>query len=408
MSRLLAPVAFLLAIASAAPAGAQPAPWEAERLTAGWVFTPAGVFGTMWDSNATLQNEDSPQVSTLVGTLSPRGEINYNGRRTFFNAGYAGTLQAFRQVSELNRYEQRTRAELRHQLSRRAEWRASANLTAAPTTDQLTITPGAIPFLEVGARTFEAGTGVTTRLAARTTLDGSYTFSDVRFDDDENTGAALYGLSGGYAHNPAFVLTYDLTNRLSVGGAWDYVHGRIQAAVQPFDVHTVLGQAGYQLHQYTKVTGAGGISHIREPFRSQASSGLALRGGLEQQIRRATILTVQYARHYVPSYHAFGGVDPTHSFTAGARVNALQNRLGVSGSVSYGRSESILAPGDPLGSAFELEATSIGASVAYQFVRWLRGEVFWNGLLQRTNVQGNMDRSRIGVQFVTLRPVRMD
>src|SRR3954471_13052354 len=108
-------VAFVATLLCAHGTSAQPAPWAPERLTPGWVFTPSAVLGVLHDSNVTLRAVNEPITAEVVALVNPRGEIDFNGRRTHFNAGYSGALEAYRELSELNRYEQKGRLELRHQ-----------------------------------------------------------------------------------------------------------------------------------------------------------------------------------------------------------------------------------------------------------------------------------------------------
>ena len=109
---------FVLA-ATAGAASAQPAPWAPERLSAGWVFTPSMVVGALWDSNVTVRSAGDPHVAEWIGLLNPRGELDFNGRHTHLNLGYSGALNAYRDLPELDRYEQRSRFEVRHTISPR-------------------------------------------------------------------------------------------------------------------------------------------------------------------------------------------------------------------------------------------------------------------------------------------------
>src|SRR5919107_3705565 len=84
-------------------ADAQTAPWAGERLTPGWVFTPGVVLGGLWDSNVTVASAGNPHLREWVGLVNPRGELDFNGRRTHMNAGYSGALEAYRRFSELQR-----------------------------------------------------------------------------------------------------------------------------------------------------------------------------------------------------------------------------------------------------------------------------------------------------------------
>src|SRR5918994_1341079 len=135
MRRVL--IAVVLCVVAAAPAAAQPAPWQPERITAGWVFTPAISFGGMWDSNPAVRNSVNEITSELVGLVNPRGEIDFNGRRAKFSAGYSGSLQTYRELEALNRYDQRGRVLARYQMTPRLQFSARQQLTITPSTEEL-------------------------------------------------------------------------------------------------------------------------------------------------------------------------------------------------------------------------------------------------------------------------------
>ena len=137
MRKSVMTLAMVAVMLMARVVNAQPAPWEPERLTPGWVFTPSIVFGGLHDSNVTLRAVNEPIRSEWVGLLNPRGEIDFNGRRTHMNAGYSGSLEAYRQFSELNRYEQVGRFELRQTAAEHLQLFAHAGYSKVPTTDRL-------------------------------------------------------------------------------------------------------------------------------------------------------------------------------------------------------------------------------------------------------------------------------
>src|SRR4051812_48099218 len=144
-------VAFVATLLSAHGTSAQPAPWAPERLTAGWVFTPSAVLGVLHDSNVTLRAVNEPINAENVALVNPRGEIDFNGRRTHFNIGYSGALEAYQQFSELNRYEQHGRLELRQQALRHLQLFSTAGYSSVPTTDRLELGAGVLPFIGIGS-----------------------------------------------------------------------------------------------------------------------------------------------------------------------------------------------------------------------------------------------------------------
>src|SRR5687767_10378750 len=96
MSRIL--IALCVLGLTSSPAAAQSAPFSREvRSTAGWVFTPGGSLGGVWDSG--IQTDSNPVVEALfqkwVLSANPRAELDFNGRRTRFNLGYSGAYERY-------------------------------------------------------------------------------------------------------------------------------------------------------------------------------------------------------------------------------------------------------------------------------------------------------------------------
>ena len=54
-----------------------------------------------------------------------------------------------------------------------------------------------------------------------------------------------------------------------------------------------------------------------------------------------------------------------------------------------------------------LDSMVASATLGINAARWLRTEVFYTGTFQDSSARGEYNRSRIGVQFVTFKPVRI-
>src|SRR5687767_5724129 len=163
---------------------AQSAPWAPERLTPGWVFTPSAVVGVLHDSNVTLRAVNEPIRSEAVGLINPRGEIDFNGPRTHMNIGYSGAFEAYRELSELNRYEQKGRFDLRYQTGPRLQLRSQASVARVPTTDRLDFGAGVLPFIGIGSDSADVSGGFTLKSSPRTSIEGGISLQWVRFDRD--------------------------------------------------------------------------------------------------------------------------------------------------------------------------------------------------------------------------------
>jgi predicted porin len=355
----------------------------------------------MWDTNVTLVNAGNPQVQEWVGLVNPRGELLFIGRHTRFNAGYSGALEAYRTLDALNRFEQRSRGSLQHQFSPRLQLDASASYSVSPTTDRLEI--GTLPFVDIGSRTADAGGSMRLAASPRTSIEAEYRFQRMRFDRDEEQRAAFAFLNGGHAHSPAARVLYAVSRRVSVGGEWQYRHATLEGFDSSFGVQNVLGNASYQVGPATSVSGAVGGSRVEVHTTGATTWGPSVRAGLEHQVRRVAI-TARYFRSFVPSF-SFGGLTGNQQFSAGVRAPlSAGGRLLAGGSTTFSRT----SPVEELGVGFQVDSLSIQGTVAYQFAPWLRTEGFVTSTHQTSTARGNVDRLRIGIQFVTSKPVRIE
>ncbi len=398
MKRSLIAAAAMLALAGSA--AAQPAPWAPERTTAGWTFTPAAGLGLLWDTNVTLVNEGNPKLREWVALVNPRGELQFNGRRTRFNAGYSGALEAYREFSELNRFEQRSRASLRHQFSARTQMDASASYSVSPTTDRLEI--GTLPFVDIGTRSADAGGFLKMVLSPRTSVETEYRFQHLRFDREaDDPRFAL--LQSGHSHSPAVRLTRTLSPRLGVGGEWQYRYSRLEGFDTAFAVQNLLGTASYQVGPSTSISAAFGGSRLQVMSTDASRWGPSIRAGIEHQVQRVS-MSARYARAFAPSF-AFGGLTGSQLFSASVRTPlSAGGRLGAGAGTTFSRS----TPVEELGVGFQLDSLTIQGTVDYQISRWLRSEGFVTSSHQTSNAGGNVDRLRVGIQFITSKPLRIE
>jgi hypothetical protein len=397
MQRMLLALGAVLITGSA---WAQPAPWQPERTTAGWTFTPGVVLGTAWDSNVTVQTKGNPVRSEWVALVNPRGEVDYNGARTRFNLGYSGSLEAYRRFDELNRYEQRGRIELRHRASERLAAYARGGVMLSPTTDRLELAGAAVPFVDIGSKLITATSGITLDAGPRTHLEISYRFQDVRFDETDED--AFRFLQGGYSHAPMATVMFDVTRRLSLGAGWQYERARIDEGRQTFDLQTGAAELAYRIAEFTTVRVGGGISYLQATNGNLSTTGPAVHGGIQHNRGRATF-NARFERSFTPSY-TFGGITTNQSVSASARVAFAANRAYVLGGVTHGRTD----PVEEIGLGFRTDSIWFNGALGVSLTRWLRAEAFYSGSHQTSTARGNIDRTRVGVQFVTFKPVRID
>lgn len=386
----------------AAPAFAQPAPWQPERLSAGWTFTPGFVFGTMWDTNVAVQNRGNPQIHGGSALLNPRGELDFNGPRTHFNTGYSGAFEQYRTLDALNRYDQRARLDVQQRQSERLQFNSTASYTSMPTTDRLDVGNGTLPFVDIGSQVFDAGGGFKLALARRTSLEGQYRYEDIVFDRSQTSINPFQFLFSGHSHSSGARLMQQLSSRLSVGGEFQYQHADIGGGSQTIDIESSTAEASYKLSNTTTLTGGGGISYLRVSQTALSATGPAFHGGIEHHAGQVT-LSASYQRAFVPAF-GLGGLTANQYVSANAYLPFASGRYYVSGGVSYSRTSPVQA----LGVGYRLDSTWTDAAAGYQVARWLRAEGFLAVTHQNSTARGLIDRTRIGVQFVTFKPVRIE
>ena len=397
MHRLL--LACVLAAVVASPAAAQPAPWEPERLTAGWVFTPSAVFGGIYDSNPTLRQSDNLISGEMLALFSPRGELDFNGRRARFNAGYSGTLEAYQDLEELTRYDQRGRLNARYQMTPRLLFRTQNQLTLTPTTDQLDL--DGLPFTRVGSQMLTNLGGFTFDVSPRLVVVADYMFQWVNFDRDLTGAEDFRFLQGGHAHNPSATVEYELSRRVKVGSLYMFRHTVVDGGEEVFDSHRAQGTVQVMLTANTTVRGRAGVDHILVTGITQTKTGPSFGAGITQRMRQASF-DASYQREFMPSF-GFGNLIASQVFRGGASVPFARGRAFVSGGVTYRRSDPVVQR-DIL---VELDSLWTQATFGYGLVRWLRMESFVSWNHQTSSARGNTERTRVGVQFVTLKPMRI-
>ncbi len=388
-----------LAIAAALVAGevqAQPEPWQPERSTSGWTFTPSMSFGGMWDSNVTIRNQGSPPVSEWVGLVSPRGEIDYNGRHSKFNAGYSGTLHAYRTFDELTRFDQRARMSARRQVTQRLMLDTRHAATRTPTTEDLEI--NGLPFVRVGSEVYSGRGGATYALSERTGVSADYMFQWIRFAQDE---VDFTELRGGHAHGTGAALRHSVTDRVTAGAAWQYVRSELSSQNMTAHIQRAQGQAGWRVGRSTSISGAAGLSHLHVPETGANVTGPAFGAGVDHFVGQLK-LSAHYEQSYVATF-AFGSAMSQRSMGASVYVPLMRGRMFLNGGTSYRNS----APVVGVGQGIELDSLVVSTTWGLNAARWLRMETFYTGSFQESSARGQYDRTRIGVQFVTFKPVRI-
>jgi hypothetical protein len=385
---------------SSVPLGAQSAGSRQGQPTApGWVFTPGVSVAESWDNNVLLSTEGSETAGDFLTAISPRAALGFRGRRSTFQVDYRGSFQLYQQLTDLNAYDQRSATDFRVRLSPRLNVFARNSLSKSPTTDDVDL-PG-ITFRRQGVLLDDFRAGVESRLNARTNLETAYTFQWVHFE--ELGGLADPVSQGGYAHGAVADLQHVLTPRVSVGGEFEMRH-----AIQPgrvFDIQNALATVDVRLSERLQLSGGAGYSWLAISESDERQSAPALRASLSGSGRRFA-WDVSYRQSFLPSF-GFGGTFQNQELV-GSFLAPLSRRLDWSGSVSWRQNDplnpnpiDVLNPGG-------LRSVWARTSVSYLATRWMRIEGFYNQVFQDSQRPGGkVDRTRLGVQVVTAKRMRI-
>lgn len=393
-------LAFTLALLwLAAPAEAQLTPWSPERITAGWVFTPSIAFGVLRDSNPTTRDEGNPTNPEIVGLVNPRTEIDFNGRRAKFSAGYSGALERYQDLSELTRYDQRARLEAKYQMTPRLLFQTRHHVSLTPTTDQLELE--GLPFTRVGSRMLTSAGGFTFDISRRATLKTEHMFQWVEFDRDAEGQPDFRFLQGGHAHSPSVEVEYALHRHVKFGGVYVYRHMSIDAGEEIIASHRAQGTAQFQLGPTTSLRGRAGVDYLELLDTSETKQGPSYGAGITQRIRLGSV-DASYDRAFMPSF-GFGGLTAYQTFRVGGTLPFAAGRAFVTGGLTYRRTDPVVLR-DVI---VELDSYWTYASAGYSVARWIRMEGFLTVNRQISSAQGNVERTRVGIQFVTSKPVRI-
>src|SRR5205807_9091084 len=86
--------------------------------SSGWTFTPALVYQSGWDDNVLLRGNGDEAPADYINLLNPRASVNFVGRRSEFAASYDGNFVFYRDLNQLNSYDQRGTVSARRLIAR--------------------------------------------------------------------------------------------------------------------------------------------------------------------------------------------------------------------------------------------------------------------------------------------------
>lgn len=366
----------------------------------GWTFTPAVVVGWLWDSNVAMVTEGVGQDirSDNLLVITPSGSMDYLGKHTNFGVGYGGTMRRYREVNELNSFDQRLRFSLAHRPTARLLLFGREAFSRLPTSEETEL--NGVPFRRVGSRLNNANGGFEFRLTKLSTIRAAYEFVDVAFDREQ--GLPSYVI-GGRSNGVTSEYSHRLTERVALGGLYEIRFAQIKTEAgtdQPLHFQIMGASSRLTLGPLTTLMLAGGLSTLSDPTLGDTSVGPFIRAGITHHLQRAT-LDGGYERSFVPTF-GFAASTQTEQIHGSVLMPVYQNRMYVQATTAWRRNNPLLA-NEPGLKSFWLSATT-----GYAIARPIRIEGYYTTAWQDTRVAGGqVNRHRLGVQLVLSSPVRV-
>ena len=361
----------------------------------GWSFTPSVALGTAYDSNVALSAPRADLGRTEGDSLFvivPGGQLEFHNRRTDFTANYRGFLRRYTDVQGLDGYDQRASVGVRRVVKRRLTFFLRSIYNDSPTTDDVEL--NGVLFRRTGSQTNTAAAGGEYRINKFLTFATRYDGTWVQFDRPDIL------LTGGWIHGIRNELSYRLGDRISLGGEYGYRHATLDKATRQFDFQDAGGVVHFVVGPHTKAHASAGVASLTDGNLHQTRTGPYVRLSLEHGIEAATI-GASFERQFVPSF-GFGGASNSQELRGFVNMPLRHRRFYTQGSAAWRRSLPFEFD------ALQLDTIWVRSTFGYTASRWMRVEANYTFTRQDSIVTGGeVDRHRIGVQFVISQPMRI-
>lgn len=382
----------------AAPAAAQSSDpvveFESYQLP-GWSFIPSFGFGALFDSNVALSSPTAELGRTegdTVFTMVPGGQVEFHNRRTDFSANYRGYIRRYSDFNGLDGFDQRASVNARRVVKRRLTLFGRAIYNDSPTTDDVEL--NGVLFRRLGSQTSTTAAGGSYRINKFLTWDARYDGTWVSFERPDIL------LTGGWIHGIRNELSYRLSKHVSVGGEYDYRHASLDKRTREFDFQDAGGVMHVELGPNTKLNASAGFATLHDRNLNETRTGPYVRLGLTHNINTATV-GASFERQFVPSF-GFGGASNSQELRGYVNMPLRQRRFYTQGSAAWRRSLPFELD------ALQLDTIWVRSTFGYVAARWMRVEANYTFTRQDSIVTGGeVDRHRIGVQFVISQPMRI-
>ena len=387
-------LAILLTVVPASARQSEPATEIQSYRWPGWSFTPSLAVGAIYDSNVALSNARADLGETQGDSffnIVPGGQLEFIGKYTDFGLNYRGFVRRYLEVDGLNGFDQRASVNLRRVMSRRLTVGLRDSFSDTPTTDEVEL--NGVPFRRTGSRTNSIMATADYRFTKFTTLSTRYDQTWVSFDRPD------IFLTGGWIHGIRSELSQRVSERVAVGGEYGFRTASLNEGAREFTFQDAGGIIRLVLGPNTSASAAGGFATLHDRNQDVTRTGPFVRLGLTHHVEAAT-LGASFERQYVPSF-GFGGASNSQEIR-GYVLMPLRQGLYTQGSAAWRR----MMPFE--GESLQLDTVWIRSTVGYAAARWARIEVLYTYTLQDSIVTGGeVDRHRVGVQFVISQPMRI-
>jgi hypothetical protein len=242
---------------------------------------------------------------------------------------------------------------------------------------------------------------MTYRLTERTEWNARYDFTYGAFD------RKAADLTGGTIHSLHTGVMQQMTSRLKVGadGSYRFADMNVTGPLVG-DGHTLqfyeLGSAiTYELAQYTTLSAGAGWSHVNDELRALSRSGPYVRGSISHS-EEQTVFGATYERSFMPSF-GFGGSTRSQRVSGWIDLPPIGRRIFIQSALSWRRTN----PFDNA-TALRLDTITFHTTSGYAITRQMRVQGVYMFSRQDSAVTGGeVNRNRIGVEFVLFNPMRI-
>jgi hypothetical protein len=391
-------IVWLAAAPAAAQQSEQPAAEFQSYRIPGWSFTPAIGLGVVHDTNVGLTGRSADLGETQGDSLFlviPSGQLEYIGRRTDFSANYGGYLRRYAEVDGLDAYSYRASLDFARTMTRRVSVYVRDRYADSPTTDEVEL--NGIPFTRTGSQTNTMSAGANIVLSKLTSLATRYDSTWVAFDHPEDTPF----LSGGWIHGIQGELARRLSPRISGGAEYSFRTVDVDRNDRNFSFQDVGGVVRFQFAPHTSASAAGGLAVLNDRNTDVIQKGPYLRLGIKHELSFATV-SAGFQRQNVPTF-GFGGASSSQELRADITSPMARKRVVVQGSAIWRH----ISPFEEQN--VEMDTISLRSTVGYAVARWARIEGVYIYTRQDSFVivGGEVDRHRVGLQFVISQPMRI-